>query len=205
MRGLGCESRAVRWAAVLSLKTVRTCGMCRSKWRVWLETYHGALVIIQRSLDWYRWMTAILDLAAHPHYTANAPGKISCYTTHFRSDERMINKRSNFVKKGKYAVKVVLQLSYLLILYKKIWSDLKLNWRCLIELCLTVFCKFFTCILGRDVKNAWTLCDYLFSQNKLHVWVRDRRQHHKYSDTDGDPHNSTRGFFFSHCGWLLMR
>jgi len=48
-------------------------------------------------------------------------------------------------------------------------------------------------------------CGYLFSQNKLHIWVRDHRQHHKYSDTDADPHNCTRGFFFSHCGWLMVR
>ena len=62
MRGFGCESRAVRWVAVRSLKTVWTCGICRSEWRVWLETYHGALVIDMRSLDWYRWMIAMLDL-----------------------------------------------------------------------------------------------------------------------------------------------
>ena len=67
MRGFGCESRTMRWVAVCSLKTVWTYGMCRSEWRVWLETYHGALVIDLRSLDWYRWMTAMLDLVAHPH------------------------------------------------------------------------------------------------------------------------------------------
>lgn len=42
-------------------------------------------------------------------------------------------------------------------------------------------------------------------QNCLWVWVRDHRQHHKYSDTDADPHNATRGFFFSHIGWLMSR
>ena len=26
-----------------------------------------------------------------------------------------------------------------------------------------------------------------------------------YSDTIADPHNSTRGFFFSHIGWLMVR
>lgn len=36
-------------------------------------------------------------------------------------------------------------------------------------------------------------------------WARDHRVHHKYSDTDADPHNSTRGFFFSHVGWLLVK
>lgn len=42
-------------------------------------------------------------------------------------------------------------------------------------------------------------------QNCLYVWIRDHRQHHKYSDTNGDPHNATRGFFFSHIGWLMVR
>ncbi|KAJ3627590.1 hypothetical protein MTP99_014956 [Tenebrio molitor] len=42
-------------------------------------------------------------------------------------------------------------------------------------------------------------------QNCLYIWVRDHRQHHKYSDTDADPHNSNRGFFFSHIGWLMSR
>ncbi|XP_014270364.1 acyl-CoA Delta-9 desaturase [Halyomorpha halys] len=42
-------------------------------------------------------------------------------------------------------------------------------------------------------------------QNCLWIWVRDHRQHHKYSDTDGDPHNSTRGFFFCHMGWLMVQ
>lgn len=36
-------------------------------------------------------------------------------------------------------------------------------------------------------------------------WARDHRVHHKYSETDADPHNATRGFFFSHVGWLLCR
>ncbi|XP_058812764.1 acyl-CoA Delta-9 desaturase-like [Topomyia yanbarensis] len=45
----------------------------------------------------------------------------------------------------------------------------------------------------------------LAGQNCLYVWVRDHRQHHKFSDTDADPHNANRGFFFSHVGWLLSR
>jgi stearoyl-CoA desaturase (Delta-9 desaturase) len=36
-------------------------------------------------------------------------------------------------------------------------------------------------------------------------WCRDHRVHHKYSETDADPYNSTRGFFFSHVGWLLVK
>ncbi|GAB0100387.1 hypothetical protein DMENIID0001_164200 [Sergentomyia squamirostris] len=45
----------------------------------------------------------------------------------------------------------------------------------------------------------------LNGQNSLWEWSRDHRQHHKYSDTDADPHNASRGFIFSHVGWLLSR
>ncbi|XP_011054281.1 PREDICTED: acyl-CoA Delta(11) desaturase-like [Acromyrmex echinatior] len=41
--------------------------------------------------------------------------------------------------------------------------------------------------------------------NDIFEWVRDHRVHHKYTDTDADPHNSNRGFFFSHVGWLMMK
>ncbi|XP_052745290.1 acyl-CoA Delta(11) desaturase-like [Bicyclus anynana] len=36
-------------------------------------------------------------------------------------------------------------------------------------------------------------------------WVRDHRLHHRYCDTDADPHNASRGFFFSHIGWLIVK
>ncbi|XP_053597383.1 acyl-CoA Delta-9 desaturase [Microplitis demolitor] len=42
-------------------------------------------------------------------------------------------------------------------------------------------------------------------QNSIYEWSRDHRVHHKYSETDADPHNATRGFFFSHVGWLLCK
>ncbi|KAM8924471.1 stearoyl-CoA desaturase [Pelodytes ibericus] len=42
-------------------------------------------------------------------------------------------------------------------------------------------------------------------QNDIFEWARDHRAHHKYSETDADPHNAVRGFFFSHIGWLLLR
>ncbi|CAL7934093.1 unnamed protein product [Xylocopa violacea] len=29
--------------------------------------------------------------------------------------------------------------------------------------------------------------------------------HHKYTNTNADPHNPSRGFFFAHMGWLLVR
>lgn len=42
-------------------------------------------------------------------------------------------------------------------------------------------------------------------QNDIFEWSRDHRVHHKYSETDADPHNARRGFFFSHIGWLFVR
>jgi stearoyl-CoA desaturase (delta-9 desaturase) len=42
-------------------------------------------------------------------------------------------------------------------------------------------------------------------QNDIIEWARDHRVHHKFSETDADPHNAHRGFFFSHIGWLLVR
>ncbi|XP_021351146.1 acyl-CoA desaturase-like [Mizuhopecten yessoensis] len=41
-------------------------------------------------------------------------------------------------------------------------------------------------------------------QNDIFKWALDHRVHHKYTDTDADPHNAKRGFFFSHIGWLLL-
>ncbi|XP_053604755.1 acyl-CoA Delta(11) desaturase [Plodia interpunctella] len=42
-------------------------------------------------------------------------------------------------------------------------------------------------------------------QDTALTWCRDHRMHHRYSDTDADPHNATRGFFYSHVGWLLVK
>ncbi|CAK1579264.1 unnamed protein product [Parnassius mnemosyne] len=49
------------------------------------------------------------------------------------------------------------------------------------------------------------LCHTIAGQNSMYIWCRDHRLHHRYSDTDADPHNSKRGFFFSHIGWLMSR
>ncbi|AKV04101.1 Fatty acid desaturase [Labilithrix luteola] len=37
-------------------------------------------------------------------------------------------------------------------------------------------------------------------------WAAHHRDHHKYSDTERDPHSfRTRGFWWSHVGWILSR
>jgi len=42
-------------------------------------------------------------------------------------------------------------------------------------------------------------------QNSIYEWVRDHRVHHKHTETDADPHNAKRGFWFSHMGWLVSK
>lgn len=48
-------------------------------------------------------------------------------------------------------------------------------------------------------------CNCLALQNDIYEWARDHRAHHKFSETEADPHNARRGFFFSHMGWLLVK
>jgi len=49
------------------------------------------------------------------------------------------------------------------------------------------------------------MCNCMSFQNHVIEWSRDHRCHHKWTDTDADPHNTNRGFFFTHMGWLLVR
>uniref|UniRef100_T1J1E2 Protein kinase domain-containing protein n=1 Tax=Strigamia maritima TaxID=126957 RepID=T1J1E2_STRMM len=49
------------------------------------------------------------------------------------------------------------------------------------------------------------LANTIAFQNDIYEWSRDHRVHHKYSETNADPHNAKRGFFFCHMGWLLTR
>lgn len=48
-------------------------------------------------------------------------------------------------------------------------------------------------------------CNSMAYQNSIFVWARDHRVHHKYSETNADPVNIERGFFFAHCGWLMCK
>lgn len=48
-------------------------------------------------------------------------------------------------------------------------------------------------------------CQSVALQNSIFEWCRDHRVHHKHAETNADPHNAKRGFFFSHMGWLMMR
>jgi stearoyl-CoA desaturase (delta-9 desaturase) len=42
-------------------------------------------------------------------------------------------------------------------------------------------------------------------QGSIYQWTRDHRMHHKYTDTDLDPHSIQYGFWYSHIGWIFFR
>ncbi|CAG9772703.1 unnamed protein product [Ceutorhynchus assimilis] len=49
------------------------------------------------------------------------------------------------------------------------------------------------------------ILDTFVYETSIINWSRDHRVHHKYSDTNADPHNVNRGFFFSHIGWVMVK
>uniref|UniRef100_A0A1B6G1D1 Fatty acid desaturase domain-containing protein n=1 Tax=Cuerna arida TaxID=1464854 RepID=A0A1B6G1D1_9HEMI len=62
----------------------------------------------------------------------------------------------------------------------------------------------------RAYKATWPLrliLVFLFTiagQRHVYAWALDHRIHHKFSETDSDPHDARRGFWFSHVGWLVL-
>lgn len=63
----------------------------------------------------------------------------------------------------------------------------------------------------RSYKAHWLLRLILMILQTMSVngtifsWARDHRTHHKYSDTKYDPKNPSRGFFYSHIGWWMLK
>ena len=42
-------------------------------------------------------------------------------------------------------------------------------------------------------------------EGSIKWWGRNHRIHHRYVDTDSDPYNAKRGFYFTHIGWMLTK
>ncbi|KAJ3075274.1 hypothetical protein HDU98_008751 [Podochytrium sp. JEL0797] len=42
-------------------------------------------------------------------------------------------------------------------------------------------------------------------QGSAKWWCHGHRIHHRFTDTEKDPYNAKRGFFWSHIGWLIFR
>ena len=41
-------------------------------------------------------------------------------------------------------------------------------------------------------------------QNSIIEWCSDHRRHHKMTDSEADPYSASKGFWYSHIGWILM-
>lgn len=53
------------------------------------------------------------------------------------------------------------------------------------------------------LERILTTCGALAMQGGPIKWAGHHRMHHANPDTDQDPHNSLRGFFYCHVGWTL--
>ncbi|KAJ7750425.1 delta 9-fatty acid desaturase protein [Mycena maculata] len=42
-------------------------------------------------------------------------------------------------------------------------------------------------------------------QGSCYWWARGHRSHHRWTDTDKDPYNSTRGLAWTHIGWIIFK
>ncbi|KAI7827223.1 stearoyl-CoA desaturase [Kickxella alabastrina] len=63
----------------------------------------------------------------------------------------------------------------------------------------------------RSYKASWPLAVFLAIfgaasiQGSIIWWVQNHRLHHRYTDTERDPYNIKRGFWYAHHGWILFR
>ena len=57
--------------------------------------------------------------------------------------------------------------------------------------------------LPQWLERFFATCGALSCQHGPIDWVGLHRHHHKFSDTDADHHNSHRGFWWSHMGWMF--
>ena len=55
----------------------------------------------------------------------------------------------------------------------------------------------------RWLERFFATCGALSCQHGPIDWAGLHRHHHKFSDTDADHHNSHRGFWWSHIGWMF--
>lgn len=55
------------------------------------------------------------------------------------------------------------------------------------------------------VRLVFMLANSAAHQGSIYHWVKDHRMHHRYTDTELDPHSIEYGFFYSHIGWLFFR
>lgn len=57
--------------------------------------------------------------------------------------------------------------------------------------------------LWKPLERVFATCGVFALQGSPLMWVGHHRMHHAHSDSERDPHDSTRGFWYSHLYWLL--
>src|SRR6478672_7795972 len=57
--------------------------------------------------------------------------------------------------------------------------------------------------LGRGMQFVMAFGGLTAAQKGPLWWASNHRVHHRYTDTDRDPHSPQRGFVWSHVGWIL--
>ena len=73
-------------------------------------------------------------------------------------------------------------------------------------LALQVHFTFYHIFRNWNDVDAWAShyhISWIFLQQDIYQWCWNHRMHHKYSETDADPFNANRGFFYSHIGWII--
>jgi hypothetical protein len=57
--------------------------------------------------------------------------------------------------------------------------------------------------LNRFWQFVWAFMAKSTGQKGVLWWGANHRQHHRFSDTEHDPHSPRKGFWWSHVGWIL--
>ncbi len=58
---------------------------------------------------------------------------------------------------------------------------------------------------GEVLQTVLAICGTIAIENSIKSWVSDHVMHHAKVDTAKDPYNATRGFWWSHIGWILFK
>ena len=102
----------------------------------------------------------------------------------------------------------------LLALLPRFWSPMALGCLALLywlTACLGVTIGYHRLLSHRALRvprwleRVFATCGALSCQQGPITWAGLHRHHHKFSDTKADHHNSHRGFWWSHMGWMLER
>ncbi len=56
---------------------------------------------------------------------------------------------------------------------------------------------------GKPLQLFYLIFGAAAAQNSVLSWASDHRDHHRYVDSEKDPYNIGKGFFYAHMGWIF--